>query len=133
MVAGYTRRNCDSAWRHTRAHAMVSRSEVPPRSRVTGSSLPPLRVCDERKGTMYCADSRTEQRLLELEEEYLKRAPKGRRIGRRQLFRSLAGNTVVTAIGLGGLLELLASREALAVGMQIEFNGVTRERMPLSE
>src|SRR5437899_12838154 len=78
-------------------------------------------------------DSCTEQRLLELEEEYLGRAAKGRRISRRRLFRSLAGNTVVSAVGIGGLLELLASREAIAVGTQITFLGVTRERTPLSE
>jgi hypothetical protein len=73
------------------------------------------------------ADSRIEQRLLDLNEENLGRAANGRRISRRRLFGSLASNTVVSAVGIGGLLELLASREALAVGMQITIDGVTRE------
>src|SRR5437867_5384252 len=72
-------------------------------------------------------DRRTEQLLRELEEQYFGSAAKGRRISRRRLFRSLAGNTVISAIGIGGLLELLASREAIAVGMQITIDGVTRE------
>jgi hypothetical protein len=72
-------------------------------------------------------DSRTEELLSELTEQYSGRDAKVRRISRRRLFRSLAGNTVVSAIGVGGLLELLASREALAAGMQITIDGVTRE------
>ena len=72
-------------------------------------------------------DSRTEQRLLEFGEGYFGRAAQGRRINRRHLFRAIAGNTVVSAISIGGLLELLASREAIAAGMQITIDGVTRE------
>ena len=82
---------------------------------------------------MNCTDRRPEQLLSELEEEYHGRAAEGRQVSRRQLLRSVAGNTVVTAVGIGGLLELLASREAIAVGTQITFLGVTRERTPLSE
>jgi hypothetical protein len=72
-------------------------------------------------------DSYMEQRLREVEEERRGRAAKGRRVSRRRLLGSIAGNTVVTAVGIGGLLELLASREAFAVGTQITLDGVTRE------
>jgi len=81
-------------------------------------------------------DNRTEQHLselLELEEEHLRRTAKERGISRRRLLGSMAGNTVISAVGIGGLLELLANREALAVGTQITLDGVTRERTPLSE
>src|SRR5437867_4235124 len=106
---------------------MVSGPSLATQFRVTGSSLPPSRVCDERKVTMNCRDSRTEQLLSQLEEEYFGRAAKRRRVSRRGLLRSIAGNTVVSAVGIGGLLELLASREAIAVGTQITIDGVTRE------
>jgi len=83
---------------------------------------------------MNCRDRLLEQLQLEPEEEeYLARAAEGRQVSRRQLLRSVAGNTVVSAVGIGGLLELLANREALAAGTQISLLGVTRERTPLSE
>src|SRR6476469_7938823 len=127
MLAGYSRSDSDPAWRHSPAYAMVFHLQFPARSRATGSSLPPLRAHSERKETMNGRDSRTEELLSELTEQYSGRDAKVRRISRRRLFRSLAGNTVVSAIGVGGLLELLASREALAAGMQITIDGVTRE------
>jgi hypothetical protein len=81
---------------------------------------------------MSSKDSRTEQLLLELE-EYRSRVAKDGRTSRRRLLKSIAGNTVVSAVGIGGLLELLASREVIAAGTQISFLGVTRERTPVSE
>jgi hypothetical protein len=51
----------------------------------------------------------------------------GFRINRRTLLRSTAGSVVVSAVGLSGLLELLAHREALAAGMVIPIRGITRE------
>jgi hypothetical protein len=90
-------------------------------------------VRDERKVIMSSKLSRTEQLLAELEEEYLGRDARGHRISRRELLRSSAGTAVVSAVGIGGLLELLANREAIAAGMVLAIVGVTRERMPLSE
>jgi hypothetical protein len=55
------------------------------------------------------------------------------RISRRELLRSTAGNAVVKAVGIGGLLELLANREAIAAGNVIAIHGVTRERTPTTE
>jgi hypothetical protein len=43
------------------------------------------------------------------------------------LLRASAGSAVVTAVGIGGLLELLANREAIAAGKVIAIVGVTRE------
>src|SRR5262245_45232609 len=51
----------------------------------------------------------------------------GPRISRRALLRASAGSAVVTAVGIGGLRELLASREAIAAGMVIALVGVTGE------
>jgi len=72
-----------------------------------------------------------EQLLSEIEEECLNRdgtRPRiSRRISRRQLFRSSAGTAVVSAVGIGGLLELLANREAIAAGNVLALVGVTRE------
>jgi len=48
-------------------------------------------------------------------------------ISRRVLLRSSAGGMMVSAVGIGGLLELLANREAIAAGMVIPLVGVTRE------
>jgi hypothetical protein len=75
----------------------------------------------------------TEELLAELEEKYLSRDARGRRISRREILRSSAGTAVASAVGIGGLLELLANREAIAAGMVLAVVGVTRERMPLSE
>jgi hypothetical protein len=72
-------------------------------------------------------DSYTKQRLSTLREEYRSRGATGFRISRRALLRTSAGSAVVTAVGIGGLLELLANREAIAAGMIIEIVGVTRE------
>ena len=72
-------------------------------------------------------DSHTKQRLSALWEEYRSRGITGSRISRRTLLRSSAGGVVVSAVGIGGLLELLANREAIAAGMVIPIVGVTRE------
>jgi hypothetical protein len=72
-------------------------------------------------------DSRPTALLSELEKEYRSRLKKGRTMSRRRLLGSISGNTVVAAVGIGGLLELLASREAIAAGTQITIDGVTRE------
>lgn len=72
-------------------------------------------------------DGRLKQLLLELDERTRRRAGKERGISRRRLLSSISGGTVVAAVGIGGLMELLASGEALAVGMQITIDGVTRE------
>ena len=48
-------------------------------------------------------------------------------ISRRVLLRSSAGGMMVSAVGIGGLLELLANREAIAAGMVIPLVGITRE------
>ena len=53
--------------------------------------------------------------------------PTGSRISRRGLLRRCAGSTVVSAVGISGLLELLANREAIAEGMVLVIVGVTRE------
>jgi hypothetical protein len=45
--------------------------------------------------------------LAELEEQYLGRVQTKSRISRRELLRSSAGGAVVTAVGMGGLLEQL--------------------------
>ena len=51
----------------------------------------------------------------------------GPRISRRALFRYGSGTVVVAGVGLAGLLELLANREALAAGTVIPILGITRE------
>jgi len=53
--------------------------------------------------------------------------PTGPRISRRALFRYGSGTVVVAGVGLAGLLELLANREALAAGTVIPILGITRE------
>jgi hypothetical protein len=82
---------------------------------------------DERKVTMNSGNRLTKQLLSELREEYCRRGATGSRISRRALLRSSAGGAVVSAVGIGGLLELLANREAIAAGMVIAITGVTRE------
>jgi hypothetical protein len=49
------------------------------------------------------------------------------RISRRDLLKSSAGNAVVSVVGIAGLMELLANREAIAAGAVIGLVGVTRE------
>ena len=73
------------------------------------------------------SNSRTNQLLSELWEEYCSRGATAFQISRRALLRSSAGGAVVSAVGIGGLLELLANREAIAAGMVIPIVGVTRE------
>jgi len=52
----------------------------------------------------------------------------GSRMSRRELLRYSSRTAVVTAIGMAGLLDLLANREAIAQGMGvIQLVGVTRE------
>jgi hypothetical protein len=78
-----------------------------------------------------------ERYLSEIEEEYLARDGERpritRRISRRELLRSGAGTTIVSAVGAAGLVELLANRAAIAQGQVIALTGVTRERIPGSE
>src|SRR5262249_8997785 len=54
-------------------------------------------------------------------------APRGPGVSRRRLLMSAGGSGGVTAVGIGGLLELLANREAIAARMVIAIVGVTRE------
>jgi hypothetical protein len=68
------------------------------------------------------SDARTEHG-----EENCSRGATRFQLSRRVLLRSSAGVAVSSAIGIGGLLELLANREALAAGMVIPIVGVTRE------
>ena len=51
----------------------------------------------------------------------------GSRMSRRELLRYSSRTAVVTAIGMAGLLDLLANREAIAQGMVIQLVGMTRE------
>jgi hypothetical protein len=76
---------------------------------------------------MNTRNPRPKHLLSELWEEYGHRGATGYRISRRGLLRSTAGSAVVAAIGIGGLLDLLANREAIAAGMVIAIRGVTRE------
>jgi len=73
------------------------------------------------------SNSRTKQLLSELWEEYWSRGVARPGISRRALLRFSAGGAVISAVGIGGLLELLANREAIAAGMVIPIVGVTRE------
>jgi len=73
------------------------------------------------------AHSRPTELLSELEKEYRSRLRMGRTMSRRRLLGSMTGNAVVAAVGIGGLLELLASGDAIAAGTQITLDGVTRE------
>ncbi len=50
-----------------------------------------------------------------------------KQIRRRDLLKSLAGTPVMTALGAGGLLTLLADRQAVAAGTVIAITGVTSE------
>ena len=72
--------------------------------------------------------SRNGQNLLSaLWAQYRSRLAAGPEVGRRALLKSGTGIAVVSAVGMNGLLELLANREALAAGMVIALVGVTRE------
>jgi hypothetical protein len=76
---------------------------------------------------MNSRNNHTKQVLSALWERSRSRGATGSRISRRALLRSSAGSAVVSAVGIGGLLELLANREAIAAGMVIAMVGVTRE------
>ena len=73
------------------------------------------------------SNSRTKQLLSELSEEHRSRSGTRFKITRRVLLKSGAGGAVISVVGLGGLLELLANRDALAAGMVFPIVGVTRE------
>ena len=73
------------------------------------------------------SSSRMNQLLSEFWEDYCGRGVTSFQISRRALLRSSAGGAVVSAVGISGLLELLANREAIAAGMVIPIVGVTRE------
>jgi hypothetical protein len=81
----------------------------------------------ERRVTMEPKHSRAEELLAELEEEFFDRQAKGRRISRREILKFGTGSAVVSAVGIGGLMELLANREAVAAGFIVGLIGVTRE------
>jgi hypothetical protein len=67
------------------------------------------------------------QVLPTLWKESRRPGPNGSQISRRGLLRRCAGSAVVSAVGISGLLELLANREAIAEGMVLVIVGVTRE------
>src|SRR5262249_36164697 len=67
------------------------------------------------------------QFLSEAWEDYRSRSTRPFQISRRVLLRSGAGGAVVSAVGIGGLMELLANREAIAAGMVMPIMGITRE------
>jgi hypothetical protein len=48
-------------------------------------------------------------------------------ITRRDLIRSVAGTTVVRAVGISGLFSLLANRQAVAAGNVFQIEGITGE------
>jgi hypothetical protein len=50
-----------------------------------------------------------------------------KQINRRDLLRSMAGSPVVAALSTGGLLTLLADRQAVAAGTALPIVGVTSE------
>lgn len=50
------------------------------------------------------------------------------KISRREILRSASGTAVVSAVGIGGLLSMLANRQAVAAGTTIAVVGVTDER-----
>src|SRR5262249_17165105 len=76
----------------------------------------PFRVRAERTVAMNHSNSRAEQLLSELWEKYCSSSAKAFQVSRRALLRSSAGGVVVSAVGIGGLLELLGNREAIAAG-----------------
>ena len=72
--------------------------------------------------------NRTEELLSKPEGLYRGLDATGSRMSRRELLRYSSRTAVVTAIGMAGLLDLLANREAIAQGMGvIQLVGVTRE------
>ena len=71
--------------------------------------------------------NRSEELLSKPEGLYRGLDATGSRMSRRELLRYSSRTAVVTAIGMAGLLDLLANREAIAQGMVIQLVGVTRE------
>ena len=51
----------------------------------------------------------------------------GKQISRRDLMKTMAGSPIVATLGSGGLLTLLANRQAVAAGTTIPIVGVTSE------
>ena len=76
---------------------------------------------------MKSSDSRMKQLVSGLWVEDCSHGVARLRISRRGLLKSSAGGAVVSAVGVGGLLQLIGNREALAAGMVIPIGGVTRE------
>jgi hypothetical protein len=76
---------------------------------------------------MKSSESRTRQLLSGPWEEDCSGGVTRLEISRRGLLKSSAGGVVLSAVGIGGLLELLGNREAIAAGMVIAIGGVTRE------
>ena len=76
---------------------------------------------------MVPSNSRTNQLLAKLWQEHRSHGATRFQISRRALLRSSAGGALLSAVGISGLLELLANREAIAAGMVIPIVGVTRE------
>src|SRR5215475_1280468 len=105
----------------------IPRGEIQGAGRATCSRLQPCRGRDERQVTMNSRNSHTKQLLSARWEEYRSRGATGVRMSRRALLRASAGSAVVSAVGIGGLLELLTNREAIAAGKVIAIVGVTRE------
>src|SRR5215813_12879587 len=78
--------------------------------------------------TMSNKSNRTEELLSKPGGLYRGLDATGSRMSRRELLRYSSKTAVVTAIGMAGLLDLLANREAIAQGMGvIQLLGVTRE------
>ena len=70
---------------------------------------------------------RTKQLLSELSEDGHGSGASGFWMSRRAILKSGTGGAAVSVIGIGGLLEILSSREAIAAGMVIPIVGITRE------
>src|SRR5262245_24619254 len=81
----------------------------------------------ERRMTMSNKSNRTEDLLSKPEGLYRGLDATGCRMSRRDLLRYSSRTAVVTAIGMAGLLELLANREAIAQHTVIQLLGVTHE------
>ena len=72
-------------------------------------------------------EKRAEELLSKPEGLYRGLGATGSRMSRRELLRYCSRTTVVTVVGMTGLLELLGNREAIAEGGVIAMVGLTRE------